>query len=269
MPEFTHYRPGMFCWVDLMSKDMNAAKSFYSGLFGWDVVDMDTQGGPAYAGFMKDGKQVGGLGQMSGDMANAGMPAMWNSYVSTDDVAETCRKVEAAGGTVAMPPMKILDAGHMAVVQDPTGGHVSLWQPGSHFGCQLANEDNTWGWGELMTRDADVAKKFYADVFGWTYENNPDSPGQYWMTKVGDRSNSGLMLMDESMEGVPPHWSLYFMTSDAAAMAEKIKSLGGSVMHGPFDTPVGPIVIAADTDGASFNLIQYESDTMPIDQPPA
>lgn len=260
MPDFTKFRAGQFCWVDLMSKNMDAAKAFYTGLFGWSFEAMDTQGSPPYGALTKGGKIACGIGQMTGEMKDAGMPAMWNSYVSVEDVAATCDAVTAAGGKVFCPPMQIMDAGHMAVVQDPQGAAVSLWQPGTTRGVQVANEEATWCWGEVMTPDAEAAKSFYGQVFGWTFEQDTNNPSQYWMAKLGDRTVGGVMQMDDSMQGVPPHWSVYFQTADVPGKCEAIKSLGGSVHFGPFDSPVGPIAICADSEGGSFNLIGFQGE---------
>ena len=264
MPDFTTFAPGRFCWVDLMSKDFHAAKVFYGKVFGWETREMDTQGGPPYAGFVANGKTVAGLGEMSPEMKQSGVPASWNSYVSVADAGESVGKAEAAGGKVIVPPMQIVDAGHMAVVSDPTGAMLSLWQPNQTHGVELANENGAWVWGEVMTPDPATARKFYENVFGWTFKEKENTPGQYWEHFVDGRANGGMMAMDESMQGIPPHWSVYFMADDVAATCDVIKSAGGGIMHGPFPTEVGDIAICHDPDGASFNVIKM---IVPADGP--
>lgn len=68
--------------------------------------------------------------------------------------------------------------------------------------------------------------------------------------------NGGIMFMDESFGDTPSHWTVYFSVEDINAATEKLKSLGGNVFFGPFDTEVGPIAICADPQGATFNMIQ-------------
>src|SRR5688500_18627820 len=95
------YEEGVFCWVDLMTHDMEAAKRVYSQLFGWEMTPTDADMG--YSNAMQGGEQVAGIGGMPDDMKSQGVPPMWNSYAWTHN----CAKIEAAarehGGTVLMP----------------------------------------------------------------------------------------------------------------------------------------------------------------------
>ena len=65
-----------------------------------------------------NGHDVGAIAPL-GEQAAAGVPPHWNSYVSVADVDATAALVAAAGGTVIMPPFDVMDAGRMAVMQDP------------------------------------------------------------------------------------------------------------------------------------------------------
>ena len=42
------YEPGTFSWAELATTDAEAAKTFYTTLFGWEFEDMET-GGPVYS----------------------------------------------------------------------------------------------------------------------------------------------------------------------------------------------------------------------------
>ena len=99
--EMSKYAPGQFSWVDLMAKDVESAKAFYVGLFGWEPEDQhDPEGAYIYTQFRKGGKDVAGMGGMTPAMKEGGMPPVWNSYVSVESVADTSAKIEAAGGSV-------------------------------------------------------------------------------------------------------------------------------------------------------------------------
>lgn len=64
-------------------------------------------------------------------------------------------------------------------------------------------------------------------------------------------------LSSPDMEGVPPHWALYFHTGDLNAALKRVSSNGGQVVHGPFEVPdVGWMAICQDNCGAHFNLHQ-------------
>ena len=55
---------------------------------------------------------------------------------------------------------------------------------------------------------------------------------------------------------IPPHWMTYFAIDNCDAGAEKVKALGGQVMHRPFDSPYGRIAVVSDPYGAVFSIIQ-------------
>ena len=260
MATFTQYEHGQFNWVDLMSKDIFTAKSFYGALFGWTSDDQDTQGGPPYVCFSMDGKQIAGLGEMNDEMKASGMPPVWNSYINVEDLNAAVAKITELGGNIMMPPMQVVNAGHMAVVQDPGGAVFSLWQKTDHIGAQVANLPNTWVWNELLSQDPDPQIEFYSKLFAWEFEKDETSPNDYWVFKNGGRMNGGVMRMPEEMQGVPTCWAVYFAVDDIDAGVATAKQNGGTVYRDPFQVSVGKIAVVADNQGAAFNLIQLTVD---------
>ncbi len=257
MGKRSSYVPGTFCWVDFSAHDMNAAKSWYAELFGWEVAESDTQGGPPYAMFLKDGQVVAGLGQMNDEMKSAGVPPIWNSYVSVEDVAATAQRVEQHGGKVMVPPMKVLDAGWLAFFTDPTGAMFAAWQPGQHHGAQVVNEHGALSWNELATPDVEAAKGFYGEVFGWGYEAQAMPEFEYTSCKVGENYNGGIMPMaGPQWEGVPPYWGVYFGVDDADAMADKVAKAGGKVVVPPTDIMPGRFAVVQDPQGGTFTIMK-------------
>jgi predicted enzyme related to lactoylglutathione lyase len=205
MPTPDGYEPGTPCWIDLMSPDVDASKDFYTQLFGWDAEDQfDDEGTRIYTNFLRlDGRDVAGLGGQTPEAASA--PPVWSTHIATSDVDETSRKVEAAGGTVMMPAMDVMDAGRMAIYSDPTGAVVSVWEAGRHTGAGVCNEPRTWSWNELLTRDVDAAAAFYADVFGWTYQDMEMPFGIYRVIQGGDfGGRGGMMPMPPGMPDMVP-----------------------------------------------------------------
>ena len=263
MPVFESYPAGTPCWIDLMSPDVDASKSFYQSVFGWDAEDnFDDEGNRIYTQFKQGDHIVAGLGGQAPGME--GMPAFWNTYIASDDVAATAAAVTEAGGTVMMPPMQVMDAGHMAIFADPTGAAFSVWQANEHRGAGIANEPNTWSWNELMSRDIDTAKDFYSAVFGWEYEAMDMGPGgTYHVIKGGEHNGlGGLMAMPPHMpEQVPNHWLVYFTVSDIKTTLDAVKEAGGQVAQEPFEAPgVGHIAIAHDPAGGAFSVLQPASE---------
>ena len=263
MPVFTSHPPGTPNWVDLMSPDVDGSKAFYTAVFGWNAEDQfDEAENRVYVMFSLNGKSVAGLGGLPPGMPGE-MPAIWNTYVATDDVAATADKVTAAGGAVMVPPMEVFDSGEMAIFADPGGAAFSVWKAGRHIGAEICNEPNTYSWNELMTRDVDAALSFYSDVFGWSYEPLDMGPGgRYHVIAGGDNEGlGGLMAMPAEMpEQVPNHWGVYFTVADVDATVGSITEAGGQIVNGPMDIPgVGRMATAHDPAGGNFNILQPES----------
>lgn len=256
MPQSSSHVPGRFCWVDLLAKDLDAAIAFYGGLFDWTAQRPTDADGPAYVNFLLHGDPVAGAGQMNDEMQQSGMPALWNNYVAVESVDATLERVLAAGGTIAMPAMDVMDFGRMAFVQDPGGANLALWQAGKHCGAARTHEPGAMCWNELATRDVQAAADFFAQVFDWGAVVNPLAPGQYLTIKSGDADAGGLLQMNEQWGEMPSHWSVYFEVADAAQSSARVQALGGKVHFGPFEAPVGHIAVCADPQGASFYLIQ-------------
>lgn len=259
----TQYPDGIFCWVDLSTTDTEAAKAFYTGLFGWQAKDMPTDMGVVYTMLQLDGKHVAGLGAMSPDMLAQGIPPMWTSYVKHSDADSIAAKATVAGGIVMFPPMDVMSEGRMTLIQDPTGGAFGVWQPINHIGAELVNMPNTLIWNELQTRDGAKAGQFYKAVFGW--EGEPDANG-YVVYKQNGRAHAGMMQMDDSWGDVPPNWSVYFMVADITAAAARVSELGGHVLVPPSKAgEMGTFAVIRDPQGGVFTIMEFNG---PVDLPP-
>jgi predicted enzyme related to lactoylglutathione lyase len=249
-----NFKPGTPSWVDLSSTDVPASRDFYTKLFGWEAQELGEEAG-GYIMFALDGAVVAALGAVQGE----GQPAAWMVYFATADADETARKVEAAGGKVVAPAFDVMEAGRMAVFSDNTGAFFSVWQAGTTTGVGKLGEPNTFGWGELNTRGVDKAAGFYAQVFGWDAHKTEASDGgpRYTEWQLDGRSFGGAMDMaDTGMpENIPPHWLVYFISSDINATVAKIRELGGHVMMEPTDYPGGQFAVVADNVGAAFGLM--------------
>lgn len=159
------------------------------------------------------------------------------------------------------PPMEVMEAGHMAVIVDPTGAVVCLWQANQHVGSELVNEHGALIWNELLTDDIETATTFYKAVFGLDTEEQDMGDGMiYTLLKVGDDMVAGVM--PPPMEGMPNHWSVYFAVDDMDAAVATVHENGGTVMGEPFHVPgVGHMAAVADPQGAMFMLMQPEGPT--------
>jgi predicted enzyme related to lactoylglutathione lyase len=193
MPEMSSYPPGTPCWIDLAAPDIDAAKSFYGGLFGWESQEVgSTEETRGYHFFTLNGKLVAGFGP-----PGEGEPPSWRSYVAVEDAGETAGKAKEAGGEVLLDSTEVLDVGRMAVFRDTEGAVICAWQPARHHGAELANEPGAFSWAELATRDPDAAKSFYSAVFGWNTVDREMGPITYVELQVDGRAVGGMLPLTE------------------------------------------------------------------------
>jgi predicted enzyme related to lactoylglutathione lyase len=249
----TPWEPGTPCWADLGTPDKDAASTFYTGLFGWELTDHGPEMGN-YLTATSGGHRVAGIAPLPEDMQH--VPAAWTTYLATDDIEATVAAATAAGGSTVFAPMDIPGQGRSALLADPSGAGFGLWESGGHTGMELANEPVSVTWNECMSRDFAGAKAFYAAVFGYDWFDMSGDGFTYQALMVGGRSVGGLGALDAN---VPPeiasHWATYFKVVDAATTAARVVELGGTVVREPWDTPFGTMCMVSDVSGAAFSVM--------------
>lgn len=258
-PALKQHPEGAPCWFELGTSDQNAAKQFYTKLFGWTFKDSPLPDGSVYTTFLTDEGSVGSTYTLMPDMIAQGIPPHWMVYFNTATIDEMAANMTELGGRIIHQPFDVMEHGRMAICADPTGAVFSLWQPNRHPGATETGKVNTVCWSELATRDTAAAEKFYKKLFGWETKPSASAGAEYTEFAAGGQWLGGIMKMDAQWEGVPPYWGIYMMVDDCDRVAEQARSLGGKVHHGPFDAPgVGRIAILADPQGAMFSIIKLD-----------
>jgi uncharacterized protein len=249
MGERTSYPPGAFSWTDLATTDPDAAKSFYTSLLGWDSEDTPIPDGGVYTMLLKNGKRAAAL-----TAGQPGQPAVWTSYVTVESADDAASAATDHGGTVVLEPFDVMDAGRMAMVQDPTGAFLAVWEPRASIGAELVNEPGAITINQLNTSDPERAQEFYERVFGWRFEAVEGGEVAYWGVYNGDRLNAGMMPLPPE-QGAPSHWLVYFGSESVDDDAGRVRELGGAVLVPPMSVPGGRILVASDPQGAVFALL--------------
>jgi uncharacterized protein len=253
MGERESYAPGTFCWADLGTTDADAAKAFYTGVFGWEAVDAPAGEAGTYTTFKLDGYDIAALYEM-GEEERASLTPHWSSYVSVEDVDALAPRVLELGGEVLAHPFDVMQSGRMTALKDPTGATVHLWQPREQAGAGRVNEAGCMVWNELATPDPARARDFFSELLGWDLE--PEESG-YGIIKNNGALNGGIR---PPQDGEPTHWLVYFTTATLDDTLTKIREGGGSVIAGPIDTPVGRVAAVRDPQGAAFALFEGDVD---------
>lgn len=244
-------------WIDLLTSDLDHARAFYGTVFGWTFEDA----GPAYGGYVNafsDGRPVAGL---MGNSPEYQKPDTWTTYLHTADVKATVAAAVAAGGLNCMEAMEVPEQGWMALLTDPAGATVGLWQPTGHTGFEVVGQAGAPAWHQLTTRDYDGAIEFYRKVFGWQMNVESDTPEFRYSNAIFD-GEPLLGVMDGSAfipEGEPSDWTFFLGADDVDKTLELITDNGGAVVRGAEDTPYGRLAAATDPTGAGFNLSSLQS----------
>ena len=253
MPRTDPIPTGAPCWVDLFTSDMERARSFYEQILGWTSESAGEEYG-GYVNFSKDGVRVAGA--MTNDGSDANAADHWSVYLAVEDAAATVDAAQAAGGSVIVSAMDVMGLGRIAVVTDPGGAAIGIWQPGEHKGFGVLAEPGAPGWFELHTSAYDDSVAFYQKVFGWDTHVAGDQPDfRYTTLGEGENGRAGVMDATSFLGGAAAHWNVYFAVADTDATVAKLKELGGSVTQGPDDTPYGRLTACTDPTGAAFRLM--------------
>jgi len=257
MPDRTSHPPATISWIDLATSDQEGAKAFYTALLGWEYEDMEAGDDATYSMAKLRGRSAAAISTQQADEAAQGVPPHWNVYVTVEDVEATAGKVAEAGGQVLAGPFDVFEAGRMAVIAEPSGATLCLWQPGTNIGAEVVNEVGAMSWADVATTDAPAAQAFYTAILGWRFESMSEVP-PYWVIFNGERSQGGMTVPPP---GVPANWFPYFVVEDVEASAQTAQEAGGTPFLGPIDVPTGGrFTLIADPQGAPFGLLQGDMD---------
>lgn len=253
----TKKQQGQFCWLELTAQDWQVAKTFYCDLFGWRANDEDIGDGMYYTKMTVDDKVVAAMFQRMPEQEANGVMTNWLTYIAVDDVDATLAIAEPLGATVIAGPHNVMDAGRMAILQEPNGAVFAIWQANQHAGIELRDCEGTLCWSELATLNREESKSFYHQILGWEFDDKDMMGLTYTELKAGCHQEGGMMEMTEEWGDTPPHWMNYFAVDDCEAMANKAQELGAMVCVPPTDIPdVGRFAVINDPQGATFSIIE-------------
>jgi predicted enzyme related to lactoylglutathione lyase len=221
-------------WIDLAVTDLPAAQAFYGAVFGW------TFEGEAC---LLRGLPVAGLRE--------GSEGGWTVHFATDDCDATAKRMVAAGGTVHTEPYEA-DGRRAAIVTDPVGLRIGLWQGRTAPGCQLVNEPDTLVRNDLVTARPRVARDFYATVFDFTLDGNDDLPDLdfTFLRRPDGHEIGGIVGVAESPA---PAWVTTFEVSDTDATVARVREAGGTATE-PEDTLYTRSSTITDPFGTEFSV---------------
>jgi uncharacterized protein len=249
----TSYEPGTFSWVELFTTDLEDAKRFYGSLFDWQ-----TEGASATA--TRGGKAVAAITEQPDPQRSAGVPPHWLSYVTVASADDSAARAAELGGSVHAGPFDLGDVARMAVVADPTGAMLGLWQARGSIGSELVNDPGCLTANELATDDVEAATSFYRGLFGWSIEQvGGDDGPSYWLIHhdgAAQGRNGGMRELTSGESGVPPNWVPYFTATSIEDALARADELGGGTLVGATAIPAGRFAAVRDPQGGVFSIFE-------------
>jgi hypothetical protein len=253
--------------------DPQAAATFYSGLFGWELENVMPPNAPGE--YLVARLRGGDVAAIAPSPTAAPQTAVWNTYIWVDSADDAASRALAAGGRVLAEPFDAMSAGRMARIADPEGAAFCVWEAREHRGARIVNEPGSLNFNGLNTRDPARARSFYGALFGWETLTLGGDAEAWRLPRYGDfleRSDPELrqrMAQIGAPHGfedvvatlnpitaeqphVPAHWSVTFAVTDADATAARAVELGGELLVAPFDAPWVRMAVIADPQGATF-----------------
>jgi hypothetical protein len=245
---------GLFAWYDIMSAGEAATNAFYSALFGWDI-SAEARPNDGYRMLSVAGRAFGGsLPWAETDKS------FWMGYIQVTGLDERIARARELGATIFVEQMDIPDVGRFAVLDDPTGAPLYLYDVAPDYRVTETGYDRGSGhivWNELITNDLATAAAFYREIAGWELFPVSPEPLSYTVAKVDGVPVAGLF-----QPGEPPAnsaWIVSVRTDDIDAAIAKAVELGGSVVHPVNVVPgVGRTAWVADPTGGVIALMQPE-----------
>ena len=243
----TPWPAGTPCWLDLAVPDVTAATAFYGPVVGWTFVDTGEEFGH-YTMCQVGDRSAAAIGPLQAP----GQPSFWTVYLASDDADGTAKLIAEHGGAVLAEPFDVAGFGRMLIAQDSTGGTFGVWQARGEVGIEVYNEPGSLVWEDARMTDVVAGKRFYGDVFGYTYEAVPGAPEDYFTFEVDGEVAGGIGGLMGAPEGVPSHWIAYFGVPDVDASVDAAVRGGGIVAREAEDTPFGRMATLVDPFGAVF-----------------
>lgn len=245
-----NWDPGQLVWADLLTNDVETARTFYSDVFNWRFAGDDQYLQASHAGV-----PVAGIAYHEPRDPEVSEVA-WLVSISVADVDAATNEVAGAGGAVLEAPRTVPERGRFAIVEDDQGAAAVFLRSTQGDPPDRRSVDNEWIWAELWAPDPDRAADFYGATVGYDARTITESGGNRYVLLVhGGKPKTGIVRLP--WDKVSPHWLPYLRVADVARTAERVEAAGGAVLVAPreeFDD--GSVAIVSDPTGGVFAIQQ-------------
>jgi len=257
-PASAEHHPGKVIWADLVTPNLAAAETFYSGLFGWTFRDMHTVDSD-YAIVLVDCRPIAGILQKAIPAGDRRQPT-WLTFIAVRDVDAARRIALSRGAKSVYEPRTYPSRGRQVVLSDPQGAVFAMLASTSGDPPDYLATPGEWIWSSVFARDPNQDAGFYKAVFGYDVFDLPSDDGaQHVILSSDNYARTAINTLPPGHRY--PHWLNFIRVVDAAERSAKAVALGGRVVVEPFvDRHGGKIAVIADPMGAPIGLMEW-SDT--------
>jgi predicted enzyme related to lactoylglutathione lyase len=239
------HTPGSFCTTVLRTCDPQRAAAFYNTLGGWTVEPV--AGSRQHFLMLFKGIPVAAIQDVFDGQDE------WVPHVSVADIDGAVSRALELGATL-VDTSAVTGLARLATLRDVEGARFGMWQPAPNHGAELMEEIGSLWWLELISRETEAARQFYARLFDWQPHDTVFQPfHSYTVFKRGDVQEGGLLPMDPEWD-INPVWNSIFAVNDCDATLEKANRLGASTTFVHTVPSSGRIGGFVDPGGASFLL---------------
>jgi hypothetical protein len=262
-PASGEHHVGKVIWADLVTPDLNAAKSFYGALFGWSFRDVP--GNSNYALALLAGEPVAGLFQKAMPAGESKQPA-WLTFLAVRDVDAAQQEALQHGGKVLFKAHYYPHRGRQAVLADPDGAVFAVLAAEGGDPPDYLAAPGEWIWSSLLVKDPKQETAFYKSMFGYDVydlasEGGGEADAQHYILSSDNYARSGLNALPTDSLRRHPHWLNFVRVTDAVDTAKRAVEHGGRVLVEPrIDRHGGHLAVLADPSGAPFGVMEW-SDT--------
>lgn len=247
---------GRFVWHELMTADSAAAHAFYNKVLGWTSQPWEHD--PSYSMF------AAASGPLGGTVAQSGAESGWVHYIGTPDIEATVQQAKGLGASIVKEITSIGGGGSYAILTDPQGAKFAVYTSTAELGREKPAKRGEFSWHELATTDTEAALRFYGALFGWEKVGEHDMGPMGFYYLLGRNGNPLIGVYQPTDIPGSPAWLGYVRVKDVNKIVKKVKSAGGTLVHGPMEVPGGDwIVQFADPQGAMFAVHAVKADLEP------